>query len=402
MNAPLTGMKILDFTHLLPGELCSAVLSDLGAEVVRIESPTARLSHTLPPIIKGESLYYWSLRRDQKRILVDLKSKEGRALVEKLVPEFDVVLENFRPGVMERFGLGYKQLSAINKKLIYCSVSGYGQTSPKRETPVHDLNLIAETGLLQLNCRDGERPVLPSIPVSDYMAGIFGALSVVGALLARERGSDGAHLDVSMEDSAISTLNILGSMILYTKQEPSRGGFAYPRELPNYNVYECSDGRFLAVASLERHFWEEFCRRIAKPELTPKIDQPELEKELIDEIARTIKSKTLTEWEKIFAGSNCCVSTVKSAKEAFDKYPLAERGMLAILEHPLLGKIPQIIFPVDRSLRRQTPAGANGDDLKHMMKILNEAGYSDESIDKLIEQRIISMQRAAVTTPTRV
>lgn len=402
MNAPLTGMRILDFTHLLPGELCSAVLSDLGAEVIRIESPANRLSHTLPPVIKGESLYYWSLRRDQKRILVDLKSKEGRELVEKFVPEFDVVLENFRPGVMDRFGLGFKELSAINKKLIYCSISGYGQTSPKRETPVHDLNLIAETGLLQLNCRDGERPVLPSIPVSDYMAGIFGALSVVGALLSRERGSDGAHLDISMEDSAISTLNILGSMILYTNQEPSRGGFAYPRELANYNVYECSDGRFLAVASLERHFWEEFCRRIAKPELTSKLDQPELEQELIDEIAKTIKSKKLSDWEKIFEGSNCCVSVVKSAKEAFDKYPLAERGMLATMQHPLLGKIPQIVFPVDRSLRRQTPASGNGDDLKHMMKILYDAGYSDESIDKLIEQRVLSMQRAAVTTPTRV
>lgn len=400
MTAPLTGMKILDFTHLLPGELCSAVLSDLGAEVVRIESPTARLSHTLPPIIKGESLYYWSLRRDLKRMLVDLKSREGLELVRKLIPEFDVVLENFRPGVMDRLGLGFKQLSGINKKLIYCSISGYGQTSPRREEPVHDLNLIAETGLLRLNCRDGERPVLPSIPISDYMSGIFGALSVVGSLLSRERGADGAHLDISMADSAISTLNILGSMILYTDQEPSKGGFAYPRELPNYNAYECSDGEFLAVASLEPHFWEEFCRRIARPELTQKLNLVEQEQELVDEISQTIKAKTLAEWEKIFEGSNCCVSIVKSVKEAFDSYPLADRGMLAHMVHPHLGKIPQIVFPVDRSQRKVRADTENGDDLKHMMQILKDAGYNDESIDKLIEQRVLSMQRAAVS-PTR-
>lgn len=349
---PLTGIKVLDFTHLLPGELCATVLSDMGAHVVRIEHPVPGLAQKLPPVIKGESLFYWSLQRDKSRIKVDLKTPEGLEQVKNMVPDCDVVIENFRAGVMDRLGLGYEVLSKLNPSLIYLSISGYGHNSDKSDRPVHDLNLVAETGILSLNRRENERPVLPAIPVSDYMAALLAALSILGALYDRKETGKGRSLDISMEDSALASLNVLGSCILYTGKSPNEGGFPYPKEFPNYNVYECKDGRFLAVACLESQFWSTFCNIIERPDLVPIIDNIDEHPQLTETIAALIREKTLDQWNIAFAGSNCCVSPVKSPKEAFDTYPLEERQMISNLSHPLLGNIPQILFPVDVSLRK--------------------------------------------------
>src|SRR5579885_174484 len=203
MTPPLRGIKVLDFTHLLPGELCATLLSDMGAEVLRIESPVRGLAHKLPPVIEGESLFYWSMQRNKERLSVDLKTSEGQDLVKRLIQEFDVVIENFRPGVMERLGLGYNELSAINDRIIYLSISGHGHNSPKRDTPCHDLNLIAETGVLSLNSREGERPVLPAIPIGDYMSGLIAAFSLLGALYERCSSGRGRALDISMQDCTL-------------------------------------------------------------------------------------------------------------------------------------------------------------------------------------------------------
>jgi crotonobetainyl-CoA:carnitine CoA-transferase CaiB-like acyl-CoA transferase len=388
---PLSGIKVLDFTHLLPGELCAATLSDMGAAVVRIESPTPGLAHKLPPIIEGESLFYWSMQRDKSRLKVDLKTEQGLALIKKLVPLCDVVIENFRTGVMERLGLGYEALSAINPDLIYLSITGYGQDSDRKEEPVHDLNLVAETGLLSLNCRENERPVLPSIPISDYMSGTLAALSIMGALYEKKTGGKGRALDISMSDATLSSMNVLGSMVLYTKKTPIEGGFAYPKELPNYNTYECKDGRYLAVASLERPFWKTFCATISRPDIEPMIEDPVLECELKELIAEVIKQKSLSEWTALFEGTNCCVSPVKTLNEAFETYPLKERGMIADLEHPVLGNVPQILMPVDKQLRKQQPPEKRDSRVSDLLSLLNNAGYSSDEIDKLTKSGIISL-----------
>lgn len=388
---PLTGIKVLDFTHLLPGELCAATLSDMGASVIRIESHTPGLAHKLPPIVEGESLFYWSMQRDKSRLKVDLKTQQGLELIKNLIPQCDVVIENFRTGVMERLGLGYETLSKINPDLVYVSVSGYGQDSERRDEPVHDLNLVAETGLLSLNRRENERPVIPSIPISDYMSGTLAALSVLGALYERQQGAKGKALDISMSDATLSSMNVLGTMVLYTKKEPAEGGFAYPKELPNYNTYECKDGRFIAVASLERPFWKTFCATISRPDLEPKIDDPDCERELKGTITAVLKERTLEEWMKLFEGTNCCVSPVKTLNEAFETYPLRERGMLADLEHPVLGNIPQILMPVDKQLRKKQSPERGDSRMSDLLGYLNNAGYSQDAIDKLVNGGIISL-----------
>lgn len=397
---PLSGIKVLDFTHLLPGELCAAALSDMGADVLRIESHVPGLAHKLPPIVEGESLFYWSMQRDKARLKVDLKTVEGVDLIKRIVTECDVVIENFRTGVMDRLGLGYETLSALNPSIIFLSVTGHGAG---KDTPVHDLNLVAETGLLSLNRRDKERPVIPAIPISDYMSGLLGALSIVASLYERKPGEKGKALDISMLDATLSSLNVLGSMVLYTKKTPAEGGFAYPKEFPNYNVYECQDGRFLAVACLEFPFWQTFCRIIERPDLEPMITALEKETELKEIIEGVIKQKPLSEWTRLFEGSKCCVSPVNTINEAFESYPLKERGMVADLIHPVLGNIPQILFPVDKQLRK-VRSPADGDNrLAELLSLLHKAGYTSDEIDKLIDEKIISLPGEIKTssTPTR-
>lgn len=215
MFSSLSEIRVLDFAHLLPGELCTTILSDMGMEVTRVEPLSPGLGKRLPPVVDGESLYYWSLHRNKKRIAVDLKKPEGVALIHKLIKSFDVVVENFRPGVMDRLGIGYEQLSAINPKLVFLSVSGYGQNSEWSQRPGHDLNFVAETGVLNQHKKAEGPPSLPGILVSDYMSALYGALSIMGQLFARESSGKGRHLDISMFECSLSTLSILALSLIH-------------------------------------------------------------------------------------------------------------------------------------------------------------------------------------------
>lgn len=392
MDQPLKGIRVLDFTHLLPGELLSALLSDLGAEIVRIEAPSRGLAHRLPPVVEGESLYYWALNKRKKRLVINLKDERGKEIAFRLAGSFDVVIENFRPGVMDRLGLGYESLAALNPAIVYCSISGYGRSSKEALKPAHDLNLVAEAGVLDLNRRQGERPVIPAIPISDYMSGLLAALSVVSALYKRRESGRGEHLDIGMLDSALSCLNILASMAMYTGLEPEEGDFIYPREMPDYNVYRTGDGRFLAVASLEDPFWRIFCEKIGRLDLLDARKKGR-DRELIEDIASVIESKTLAQWEAIFEGAECCVSPVNTLAEALERFPLAERGMLDELFHPTLGNIKQVVFPVDRKLRNASkdPHIVNG--YNDVQSLLENAGYTPAEIDTLVQGKVVSHQQ---------
>jgi len=377
---PLGDVKVLDFAHLLPGELCSVILTDLGCRVTRIESLQPGLAHRLPPIVKGESLYYWSLHRNKRRIGLDLKNPDGVRVVHKLCESADVVIENFRPGVMDRLGIGYDDLAKVNPRLVYCSISGYGQTSAWSQRPGHDLNYVAESGILSLNRPPDGSPVVPGVLISDYMAGLYAALQVVTALHERQRTGLGKRLDVSMFESALSTLNVLATMLLYTGQQPAQSGFSYKAELPNYNIYECADGRHLAVASLEPKFWETFCERIGRPELGGHSPTGP-DKALRDELAAIIASRPLAEWVEVFEGSDCCVSPVHTLEEAIAYLPSRERGVITHIVHPVLGKVPQMATPV---FAKAAAADAPSlDSAEETRRVLRELGYSGEAIEEL-------------------
>ncbi len=389
MSSPLKGVKVLDFSHLLPGEICSTILSDLGCDVLRVEGLKPGLGQKLPPVIKGESLYYWSLHRNKRRIALDLKQEEGVEVIRELVKEHDVVLENFRPGVMKRLGLDHGTLKKVNKKLVYCSISGYGQGSSWCERPGHDLNFVAEAGILSLTRDDNGRPVLPGVLISDYMSGLYAALSVVSALFDRQRNARSMHLDVSMFESALATLNILGTSMMYTGREPDEeSGFLYPALLPNYNVYKCKDDRYLAVASLEPQFWVSFCECIERPDLAKKEPVNGKTAQLIATIAKIIETKTLKQWMKIFEKANCCVSPVNTLKEAFEHLPTREREVVTHMIHPVLGAVPQVTHPVPGKKQKVTKSTANPHE--ETLKVLGDLGYSKKQIANLAKSKVIA------------
>ncbi|MBZ0189338.1 MAG: CoA transferase, partial [Candidatus Obscuribacterales bacterium] len=338
--------------------------------------------------------YYWALNKRKKRLVINLKDQRGTEIIDRLVVGHDIVIENFRPGVMNRLSLGYERLKELNPALIYCSISGYGQESKEANRPAHDLNLVAETGVLNLNRRHGERPVIPAIPISDYMSGLLAALSVVASLYKSRSTSIGEHLDISMLDSALSSLNILASMTMYMTNEPDDGGFIYPKEMPDYNVYECKGGGYLAVAALEDRFWEKFCQIIERPELINARNQKENDSHLTETIQTVIAAKTRQQWIEAFTDSDCCVSPVNTLKEALVQFPLSERAMLDEIRHPVLGKIEQVVFPVDKKQRRldKQPLIVNG--YNDVQSLLVNAGYCKDEIDTLVLGKVISHQHS--------
>ncbi|CAN5656072.1 CoA transferase [soil metagenome] len=383
--APLNGLKVIDFTHLLPGELCSTALSDLGCSVIRIEPMTKTLGQLLPPLVDGHSLYFWSLHRNKQRISIDLKNQDGIKIAKRLIEEADVLIENFRPGVMDRLGLGYAAMSELNPRLIFCSISGYGQSGSWSGKPGHDLNLIAESGVLGMNAREGEKPILPSVLVSDYTAAMYAAISISSQLYERERTNQGKHIDISMFESALSTMGIMGTALLYEELHPNVTHYTYPRELPNYSVYECSDKRYLAVAALEPPFWKTFCEKAGIPELAKKLVTSH-DEEAYQTIAAAIKSKTLAQWTAIFDDTNCCVSPVSTIAEALQHPPVKERAVVHHMAHPLLGDVPQVTTPLSESIDAST---AYDDRAEQSSVVLKQLNFSDEQIEGLKRDRVI-------------
>lgn len=387
MTTTLSKIRVLDFAHLLPGELCSTILSDMGMQVTRIEPLEPGLGKRLPPIVDGESLYYWSLHRNKKRLAIDLKKPEGVKLIHHMVENIDVIVENFRPEVMDRLGIGYEQLSKINPRLIFLSISGYGQKTKWSQRPGHDLNFVAESGVLNQHKNPDGSPTLPGILVSDYMSALYGALAVSTHLMERETTGKGKHIDISMFECALSTLNILGTGLLYTGVDPVAGGFNYPSEMPNYTVYKCRDDRYLAVASLERPFWEKFCTLIGRDDLRSRTAKPG-DEALKEVLAAEIEKKTLADWIEIFDGSDCCVSPVNTLQEALSHQLTKEKGLLVNASHPLLGAIPQMITPVFNRSENEVVAR---DNTSHDARVvLSDLGISSDEIDQLLELNVIT------------
>lgn len=342
---PLTNIKVLDFTHLLPGEVASTLLSDLGATVLRVERLEKGLNEILPPVVQGESLYYWALHRNQRRLRIDLKKPSGIALALKLARDCDVLVENFRPKALDKLGLGYEALKELNPKIVYCSISGYGSHSKWHDKPGHDLTFVAEAGILSETIDDNGKPVMPGLFVSDYMSGVYGALAVVSALFERQTSGKGKHLEISMFESALSTLSVLATVTAKLDLSDEELRQRYPEALPNHSIYKCADNRYLAAAPVEPKFWKLFLTKIGRLDLLP-LDLFDEKDFLIAEIGKTIETKTLEQWMTIFEGEYCCVSPVNTVAEAVDFLPEGRERTMAKLNHPQLGEIFQCTNPI--------------------------------------------------------
>lgn len=331
ITMPLQSIRVLDLSRLLPGPFCTMILADFGAEVIKIEEPKyGDYARGYEPKFGHTSVMFHSLNRNKKSVALNLKEEDDQQKFLELVKEADVLVESFRPGVMERLGLHYEVLKEINPRLVYCAITGYGQTGPYAHLPGHDINYISYAGLLHLMGEREGKPIVPSVQVADIGGGAYPA--VVGILLAlmeREKSGQGQFVDISMMDGVLSWLQATLPNYLMTGEEVKRGEQMLSGGFACYEVYQTKDGRWISVGALEPKFWKVFCETIGKQEYIGKQFVPIDEQyRMKHEIQSIIFTKTLDEWMELFEKVEACVSPVLSFSELEKNPQVQSRKMI--------------------------------------------------------------------------
>jgi len=351
MPQPLAGLLVLDFTTLLPGPLATLMLAEAGAQVIKIERPGGEDMRRFAPFWEGESAAFALLNRGKTGLVLDLKSEIGRNELKPLLEKADVLVEQFRPGVMKRLGFGYDAVRAVNPRLIYCSISGYGQTGPRSGEAGHDLNYIGNTGLLSLQPGLPDRPVVPPALVADIGGGTFPAvINILLALRQRDQTGKGCHLDIAMSDAMFTFAWHALAEGYATGRYPENGRSKLAGTSPRYQLYPTSDGKFVACGALEDHFWSAFTAAIGLDEaLRDENKNPQASR---DAIARIIASKTAHEWRPILAKADCCATIVASLQEASADPHFVGRGLFsARISAPSGATIPALPVPIAPEFR---------------------------------------------------
>ena len=372
----LSGITVIDLSRLLPGPYCTMILADHGARVIAVEDPRYR--------DRGE--YVFPVYRNKSHMTLDLKSEAGRGIFFRLVEDADVVVEGFRPGVVTRLGVDYSSVCRVNPKIVYCSITGYGQTGPMRHEAGHDVNYLSRAGLLDLMGEKGRAPSIPGIQVADLVGGgMNGALGIVMALFHRERSGKGQHIDISMTDGILGLLPTVQFFQALFGTEQKRGEAFLSHRYACYNTYETEDGRYLSVGAVENHFWQNLCHRLGKPEYGPLQYDETRREEIIAFMREQFRKKPLDEWENEFRGLDVCVAPIRSVAEAMQDPLFKVRKMVSATNQttPDLG-VPVKLSETPGSLRTAPAAfGENTD------RILEELGYSESEIKELREKGVV-------------
>ena len=349
---PLEGRLVLDFSTLLPGPMATLMLAEAGAEVVKIERPgTGDEMRRYAPRAGVDSVNFVLLNRGKRSVALDLKDPAARAQLQPLLARADVLVEQFRPGVMARLGLSYEAVAAVNPRIVYCSITGYGQSGPRSDATGHDLNYIGETGLLALSHGDPARPVLPPALIADIAGGTYPAvINILLALSERDRTGRGRHLDISMSDNLFPFLYWAMGQGSSTGRWPGNGDAMVTGGTARYRVYAASDGALLAVAPIEQRFWEAFCAAI---ELDPALrDDRRDPAATITGVAARLASETGAHWRAVFERADCCCSVVATLQEAMASPHFVGRGLFA---HGVTGsdgtRLPAVPMPLDPAFR---------------------------------------------------
>lgn len=386
---PVAGIRVLDLSRQLPGPFCTWLLADLGADVIRIEDPAAiararGLGSRPAPSEADYDPQRQVLNRNKRSLVLNLKVPAGREVFYRLAERADVLVEGFRPGVTRRLGIDYATLAAKNPRLVYCSLSGWGQTGPYREVAGHDIDYLAVAGVLDLTGPAEGPPAIPGVQVADIGGGaLLAAFGIMVALFHRERTGQGQYIDVSMLDGVVAWLgHIIGRFL--GGEVWGRGRGLLNGGVPCYNVYPTADGKYLAVGALEPWFWANLCRRLGREDLIPKQFATGPEGEAVRaELAAIFKTRTRDEWAVELMGADTCVAPVKELAETLADSQVQARQMLLELEDPRYGRVRQVGFPIKFSA---TPAqvrhlgGPLGADTE---AILGELGYSAAEIEGL-------------------
>ena len=385
-GSALSGIRILDLTRLLPGGYATLLLADLGADVVKVEEPgKGDYIRWTPPIVGEFSSAHIALNRNKRSITLNLKNEEGRSIFEKLVVNFDVVIESFRPGVMDRLGLGYEHLSTIDPRLVYCAISGYGQDGPRSQVAGHDANYIGYAGVLGIIGEEGRRPVLPGVQIGDLAGGGMAAvIAILAALHARTITGRGDMCDISMMDGAASWLSIHAADFVASQQVPQRERMHLSGEHPCYRVYPAADG-WLTVGALEPQFWAALCDAIGRHDLKDDaFAVGERRVHVIGELESLFATRTRSEWMAELEGLDVCVGPVNDLAEAFEDPQLKHRGMVIDAEVPGAGRWTHVGNPIKLSSRSadvvNRPPPRMGE---HTSEVLAEIGITDAGLEGL-------------------
>jgi crotonobetainyl-CoA:carnitine CoA-transferase CaiB-like acyl-CoA transferase len=395
-SGPLGGIRVLDFTRVLAGPAASLALADLGAEVLKVEPPGAGDETRLfPPFREQVSHYFLSVNRGKKSIVIDLKTEAGVALVKELVAKCDILIENYRPGVMDGLGLGYSTLSAINPGLIYCAISGFGMTGPMRDLPSFDIVLQALSGALSVNGEAGGLPIKLGIPLGDLVGGINGPIGILAALYERSVTGKGRLIDVSLLDGLIGMLCYLAQLAFFTGEDPKPQGSQHANLVP-YGIFPAQDGN-IVVACLTNGFWQRICAALGTEELVhdPRFAAIEARRDHRSEVNEMIthftRSRSVAELVEVFTQHQVPHAPILGINEALAQPQAVAREMVVETEHAALGKIPivnrSIKFPGSPQPAPIAPPVLG----QHTKEILGGLlGKTDREIEELHATRIVS------------
>lgn len=392
MSGPLASLKVLDFSTLLPGPFASLMLADMGAEVLRIESPTRMdLLRVLPPHDQGTSASHAYLNRNKRSLALDLKQAEALEIVRELVKDYDILLEQFRPGVMERLGLGYAALRAINPRLIYVSITGYGQTGPYKDRAGHDINYLALAGVASYTGRQDSGPLPLGVQLADVGGGsLHAVVGLLAAVIARQHSGVGQYLDVSMTDCSFSLNAMAGAGYLACGVEPeweshvlNGGSF--------YDYYRSRDGRWMSVGSLEPAFMQQLCAALGRPELAAQglSPKPEQQKALKLALQVEFEKRSFDELCALFAGLDACVEPVLNLSEAVEHPQLKARELVSQVPRGDGSTQAQIACPLKFSEGLPEPRHIGVAVGAHSDEVLAELGLSPQRISELRSSKVI-------------
>lgn len=392
MSGPLASLKVLDFSTLLPGPFASLMLADMGAEVLRIESPTrVDLLRVLPPHDHGTSASHAYLNRNKRSLALDLKQAEALEIVRELVKDYDIVLEQFRPGVMERLGLGYAALNAINPRLIYVSITGYGQTGPYKDRAGHDINYLALAGIASHTGRQDSGPLPLGVQLADVAGGsLHAVVGLLAAVIARQHSGVGQHLDVSMTDCSFSLNAMAGAGYLACGVEPD-----WETQVLNggsfYDYYRTRDGRWMSVGSLEPAFMQQLCEALGRPELAAHglSPRPEQQKALKLALQVEFEKRSFEQLCELFAGVDACVEPVLSLSEAVEHPQLKARKLISQVPRGDGSTQAQIACPLKFSEGLPEPRHTGAAVGAHSDEVLAELGLSAQRIAALRQAKVV-------------